>query len=309
MSTEITQDVEYKKVGKWLVSNELFLDLIFNSACNCNCPFCISRTKNYAKENFENWINNLYRTFEIFKIKNIIILGGEATVDKQFFEKINILESVIEGKSVDNVILTTNGLMLREPAFLKKLINSCVNTVNISVMHYDKEINDNIMGSNTLSKEELIRIYRKLKDNGKTMRLNVNVYKGNCDTVSEMKLYADTYNGCADIIKFSPLMKTDMFNTVDSVTEWTRLKELTHNYIENLYDEFASACEKVVVNEGVFGLIKYKEVDYNGQKIMLKYAQVEDTYDLDKVIPTLKLYCNGALSNEWNYNKNILNDM
>ena len=199
--------------------------------------------------------------------------------------------------------------MLREPAFLKKLINSCVNTVNISVMHYDKEINDNIMGSNTLSKEELIRIYRKLKDNGKTMRLNVNVYKGNCDTVSEMKLYADTYNGCADIIKFSPLMKTDMFNTVDSVTEWTRLKELTHNYIENLYDEFASACEKVVVNEGVFGLIKYKEVDYNGQKIMLKYAQVEDTYDLDKVIPTLKLYCNGALSNEWNYNKNILNDM
>lgn len=31
-------------------------------------------------------------------------------------------------------------------------------------------------------------------------------------------------------------------------------------------------------------------------------------YDLDSVIPTLELYPNGYLSNEWNYQKNILDD-
>ena len=36
---------------------------------------------------------------------------------------------------------------------------------------------------------------------------------------------------------------------------------------------------------------------------------MEDTYNLDKDIPTLKLYSNGNLSNEWDYNKNILNTL
>ena len=39
------------------------------------------------------------------------------------------------------------------------------------------------------------------------------------------------------------------------------------------------------------------------QRVILKYAQVEDKYDRDRVIPTLKLYPNGCLSNEWSYQK------
>ena len=308
MSTEMIQEVEYKEKGKWLVSNELFLDLIFNSNCNCHCPFCIARTPKYAKEDFETWITNLYKTFEIFSIKNVIILGGEATLDKQFFEKVNILESVVYGKSVDNIILTTNGIMLKDKTFLNKLITSCINTVNISVMHYDKETNDSIMCGNTLTKDELKKIYLTLKKNGMTMRLNVNVYKGNCDTIEEMQKYVETFKGCADIIKFSPLMYTEMFNTVDSVREWTKEKVLSTIQIKELYDSFTEKGIVITKNDNVFGLVEYKEIDYLGQHVILKYAQVEDTYDLDKVIPTLKLYCNGALSNEWNYNKNILKD-
>ena len=42
------------------------------------------------------------------------------------------------------------------------------------------------------------------------------------------------------------------------------------------------------------------------QAAAYEYAQVEDTYDLDCDIPTLKLYNNGNLSNEWQYEKDIL---
>lgn len=309
MSIEMTQKVEYSRKGKWLVSNELFLDLIFNDKCNCDCKFCIAKTPTYAEENYDKWVENIEKTFEIFDIRNVIILGGEATIDRRFFDKLQVLERVVKGKNVDNIILTTNGIMFRSKDFIERLKGSCVNTVNMSVMNYDKEKNDSVMCGNTLSREEIKRTYDILKQNNRTMRLNVNVFKDNCDTVEEMKNYVDYFNGCADIIKFSPLMPTNMFCTVHSVTEYTNKMSLSKDVIRKLYDDFAKEANILIENKGVFGLVEYKEVDLNGQKVILKYAQVEDTYDLDRVIPTLKLYSNGALSNEWNYKKNILENL
>ena len=51
MALEMKHEVKYKKMGKYLVSDTLFLDLIFNNSCNCNCPFCIANTKTFAREN------------------------------------------------------------------------------------------------------------------------------------------------------------------------------------------------------------------------------------------------------------------
>ena len=39
---------------------------------------------------------------------------------------------------------------------------------------------------------------------------------------------------------------------------------------------------------------------------ILKYGQVEDQYDRDRMIPTLKLYPNGNLSNAWDHADDIL---
>ena len=49
----------------------------------------------------------------------------------------------------------------------------------------------------------------------------------------------------------------------------------------------------------------YAETEVVGQRVILKYAQVEDKYDRDRDIPTLKIYPNGCLSNEWNFQKDI----
>lgn len=305
MNTETTQKVVYTQIGKYSVSNELFLDLIFTEKCQCKCKFCIAKTPEYAEEDFERWKKNLYKTFEVFAVKNVVILGGESTIDKKFFEKLGILADVIKNKSVSNVILTTNGITLRSKSFLTKVINSCITTINISYMHYGKKTNDSIFQANTLTKEELKTIYETLHKNGMTMRLNVNVYKDNLDTVEEMQKYVESMTGICDEIKFSPLMPTDMFNTIPEVTEYTNRVSLLKEEIARLYDNFAKTCKVIAENSNVFGLVNYKEINLYGQSVILKYAQVEDTYDLDTVIPTLKLYPNGNLSNEWDYCKHI----
>ena len=306
MATEMSQKVTYTRKGAFNVSNELFIDLVFNSKCNCKCRFCIAETPCFAQEDFQTWKENLVKTFNIFDIRNIIILGGEATIDPFFFEILDFLQEVILGKNVDNVILTTNGIMLRNNNFLQKLLKSCVTTINLSYMNYDKDTNDRIMRGNTLTKEEICKIFGEVKMAGMTMRLNVNVFHSNCNSVTELEKYVDYFNGCCDVIKFSPLMSTDMFGTVEEVRQFTNIMSLQKDEISELYDDFASHNFIITENNNVFGLVNYKEVVRNGQHVILKYAQVEDTYDLSRDIPTLKLYPNGNLSNEWDYKKNLL---
>ena len=158
------------------------------------------------------------------------------------------------------------------------------------------------------SSQTVKEIYKQVKDKNKTMRINVNVFKDNCDSVDELTKFVDYFNGCVDTIKFSPLMPTDMFDTKEEVTKYTNQVCLTKEEIKKLYDDFVNKHELVNSNDSVFGLIPYKELKVNNQSVILKYLQVEDTYDLDKVIPTLKLYSNGNLANVWDYKKNILKD-
>lgn len=309
MSLELEHNAKYSKIGPFLVSSELFLDLVFNNNCNCSCKFCIAKTPTFCEENYNLWKKNLKRCLEIFDVKDIIILGGEATIDKKFFEKLEVLEKIVKNKKIDNIILTTNGIMLKNENFLNKLINTCITSVNISIMNFDHEKNNKIYGTNTLTKQQLLHVYNKLKQNNKTMRINCNIYKGNLDSVSEMNQFAQYFNGCCDAIKFSPLMPTDMFNTCPEIIEYTNKVCLSKKDIFDLYNNFAQTNTVTANNNAVFGLVEYKEVDANGQKVILKYQQVEDTYNLNKDIPTLKLYSNGNLSNEWDYNKNILNTL
>ena len=49
----------------------------------------------------------------------------------------------------------------------------------------------------------------------------------------------------------------------------------------------------------------FAEADVYGQTVIMKYAQVEDKYDRETEIPTLKLYPNGCLSNEWSFTRDI----
>lgn len=306
MNTELSQNAKWTEIGKYTVTSELFIDLIFNSACNCNCPFCIAKTETFADENTEKWKISLKKAFEIFDIKNVIILGGEATIDPHFWDKISYLSDLV--KTAQNIILTTNGIKLRSQAFLDKLLDSCITSVNLSYMNHNKEVNDSIFVANTLTRQEIKYIYDGLKAKGKTLRLNANVYRGNLDSIPELQGFTEYFSGCCDYIKFSPLMNTEMFGTVDKILNYSKSVSIPENEIRKLYDDFSK--QHTVINQAsnILGFVDYSELSVFGQGVILKYAQVEDKYDRDKVIPTLKLYPNGNLSNEWDYKKNILED-
>lgn len=305
MDSELLQKPFWKQKGNYCVSSELFLDLIFTSACNARCPFCIARTEEHGAEDFPRWKRTLARTLEEFDVRSIILLGGEATIDPRFWEKLAYLAELTAHRDTGPLILTTNGIALREERFLERLCASQIDSVNISYMHHRKTVNDAIFGLDTLRKEEVAQVYHRLRDAGKTMRLNANVYRGNLDTVTQMEDFVRYFSGCCDTIKFSPLIATDMFHTVESVTRYTRAVAIPDAQIRILYDAFAAEHTCLQRAQNILGFVDYCSLSVYGQHVILKYAQVEDKYDRDRVIPTLKLYPNGNVSNEWDHKKTI----
>ena len=305
MSDEFSTHPSWKQVGNFMVSGGLFLDVIFTSACDCSCPYCIARTKEFAREDRAAWEEGLRDAFRLFDIRDVIILGGEATVDPDFFGKLNFLEGLMENCTADRLILTTNGNRLRDPGFLNGILDSRIDSVNLSVMHYDQALNDRLFGRSTLTKPEISRIHAALRERGKTLRINVNVWRGNLDTPEEMDRFTEAFAGCCDAVKFTPLMVTDMFGTRDEVTAFTRAHAIPEQEIAALWDRFA---ERHILKQRVsqvLGFVDYAEAEAFGQQVILKYAQVEDKYDRETVIPTLKLYPNGCLSNEWSFTRDI----
>lgn len=305
MSNEFSRQPEWHSVGQCQVSSEVFLDVIFTSACDCRCPFCISCTKEYAREDEQAWRNALKDAFRLFDIRNVILLGGEATVDPRFREKLQMVSSAMERHPVDHLILTTNGNKLRDPAFLDLLLESRIDAVNLSRMHYEQEQNNRIFSHRTLTPDEIACVYERLKAAGKTLRLNVNVWKGNLNSVEEMEAFVKVFAGKCDAIKFTPLMETSMFDTEDRITRYTKENSIPETGIAMLWDAFLARHKQVRRASRVLGYVDYAEADVQGQQVILKYAQVEDKYDREKMIPTLKLYPNGCLSNEWSFTRDI----
>ncbi len=305
MSDEMTRQPVWRQAGGCRVTSELFLDAVFTSACDCTCPFCISRTAEYAAEDREAWERAVKDAFRLFDIRNVIILGGEAALDPAFWEKTEFLARAMENAGTEHLILTTNGTGFLDPAFTERLLASRIDAVNLSRMHWEQAANDGIFGRDTLTKAGITDLYGRLRSAGKTLRLNVNVWRGNLDDPDGMDDFVREFAGCCDAVKFTPLMRTDMFGTVEEVTRWTREKALPEPDIGALWERFIARHTLVRRASRVLGFVDYAEAEAFGQTVILKYAQVEDKYDRETEIPTLKLYPNGCLSNEWSFTRDI----
>ena len=215
------------------------------------------------------------------------------------------VEAEIAAHPVDHLILTTNGVRLRDPALRKRVLTSRIDAVNLSCMNDDQAANDAIFGNRTLTRAEIAELYADLRAAGKTLRLNVNAWRGNLDTVEALERYIRTFAGCCDAIKFTPLMNTAMFDTVPSVTRFTAERAIPEAHIRTLWDALAARHTVLRRTAGVLGFVDYAELEAFGQRVILKYAQVEDKYDPARDIPTLKLYPNGCLSNTWSFTDDL----
>ena len=232
MINEVEKEFVFKTKGKYQVSNKIFLDLIFNNNCNCDCRFCIAKTKSYADEDFENWKKSFKRTIEIFKeeIDSLIILGGEATVDPNFFKKLEYIDEVTKDNHIFT-ILTTNGCLLRSDSFLKRVAESSID----SITGFFKSIGSSIKGifsKNNTNSNKNIREDNKIKNevNNEIKDENKNKSIDNNNIKNEIKEENKE--------KIKEINIKDLINDQNFVEGYQEINENTEKVKENYQNEF-----------------------------------------------------------------------
>jgi len=162
--------------------------------CNANCKFCEYKNlgHNFNVKKFEYILNELSKQIEVRKIS---LTGGEATINKHFYEVVDIVS-----KYDAFLVVNTNGANLKE--IHKKGYTEKFDSIALSRHHYQDEKNNEILQFNTLSSEEL----KKMKLNN--LHLSCNLQKDYINSSEEIYKYLDfaAEIGCDDV-GFVSLMK------------------------------------------------------------------------------------------------------
>ena len=189
--------------------------------CNCDCDFCISKDRNYNKDIEFLLPNDEFKlTIQLLKERGInrfeITGGGEPLLNKNIQKIINIIRIIIPNAHIK---LYTNGNIL-------KPINN-IDELDISVVHYDQEVNDKIMHP-----------------------------KKSCDLITKLKWFRSVLDNCK--IRLSiPLMK-DAIASKEQLSEMIKLTSgLVDEYVvRTLYPKTRDIQKNYVDFEYNHSLVK-----------------------------------------------------
>lgn len=171
---------------------EKFYVVPVQKKCNCDCEFCISKVRDYNKEEEFMLPNSAFeKNVKLLSqrgIKKVEITGG----GEPFLNpKLNQIISQIKKEIPDSYIkVYTNGNLLI------KLID--VDELNISVVHYETETNDKFM--NPTKSIDILTKLKFFKDNmPKTkIRLSIPLIKGCIDTKEKLEKFISLTNNYVD---------------------------------------------------------------------------------------------------------------
>jgi molybdenum cofactor biosynthesis enzyme MoaA len=297
---------------------ETFSILAGTKICDAACPFCISHISGIletgAKIPKVNWRNfdKACRLAQINGVSTVLITGkGEPTLYPnqitEFLENLEkynfpLLEIQTNGirleKFFDTPFKNEEGATLNFEWYLKKWYSLGLNTISISVVHYDKEKNKSIY---TPKNEymDLENLIEKLHNIGYSVRLSCVIMKDYIDNVEEVK-------------------KMISFAKNNKVEQLTLRKITSDNDAEEL--EIKQYCDShLVPNENLNQIINF--LNTNGKKLMtLPHGAV--IYDVNKQnvcltdciminpekddIRTLIFFPDGHLRYNWEYGGAIL---
>jgi len=190
--------------------------------CNCNCVFCISKTRNYNKEQeLLKCDNKFIDNIKLLKKRGIrkfeITGGGEPFLNKNLKEIINIIKNIIPDSYIK---LYTNGFILKYAGNIDEL--------DISVVSDDIEINSKYMlNKNRMSLIEKLKYFRRVYPNIK-IRLSIALIKGAIDSKNKLDKFVENTGKYVD----EYVVRTLYPNTPNK---------------ENLFVDFAYNNEKVVM--------------------------------------------------------------
>ena len=294
------RSVDYYSINGSTVSvnNPIDITTVLTDKCNLKCRFCIAAYKAPRPEaTITEMRVALEAMFKHFHIDNILTLGGEATYSSKFIEWLGVVGKY--KNSVRDLILTTNGTRLEDEKFLKIVADSPLTSLNLSYHHYDKAANDALSRGKTLTVDQIAKIHKVLSSNGKSLRLNVVSQKGGIDTAEKLARYAETFAGRVDMIKITQMQKTAQYDVMTGgYTSENFVKTEIYN---SMLDEYGAGCPVVAQNNNVFSIegLKMKIVDHGGQKVMLVYAQDENSKAYVPDIEDLKIHPDASVTNSW----------
>lgn len=149
-------------------------------ACNADCKFCISKSRNYDKDVEYLYINqNLIQKLQELKEKGIkkieITGGGEPMLHPEIEKIINLIKIIIPDSYIK---LYTNGNIF-------KPLNN-VDEINLSIVHHNLKTNDSIMRSKVgVSLREKLSYFIN-NCPGIKIRLSIPLVKGGIDNKDEL---------------------------------------------------------------------------------------------------------------------------
>ena len=170
-----------------------YIRLSITDVCNFKCGYCLPNGYQVDKSDNRKFlhldeIKRLSKVFSKLGVQKIRLTGGEPTVRKDFFDIIKILKNEA---GIKKVVITTNGYRLDDKA--KKLVDSGLNGINISIDSLDRNTFKTITGHDRLP--EILRGIQNLQD------LNFDNIKVNAVLLNKVNASEKDFNTWSNFIK------------------------------------------------------------------------------------------------------------
>jgi radical SAM protein with 4Fe4S-binding SPASM domain len=122
--------------------------LTVNRECNNRCQWCYAQGTNFSRHNMNFQLaGQILSIMSELKIMDGIIIGGEPTLYKELLELVKLMS-----KLGMNSALVTNGILLSDLDFLKKLLDAGLTSVTISLKADNPENYRLLTGNRNFSK-------------------------------------------------------------------------------------------------------------------------------------------------------------
>lgn len=227
-------------------SKSLWLYANVTNNCNAKCRFCISKSSSdnchlININSYENMLSSIYPY-----IKGVSFTGGEPLLFSDLlFDLIEISSKYLSPDIPIN--LATNGTNIEKIVNHTNFNRIC--DIHLSRHSYSDSINNNILGINALSKEQIKLLTDKLDDKCKIV-LNCVLQKGAIDSINEISKYLDFCIECG--------IHNTSFITLMNANEYCNNNYVSLDDISELY--FSNAIN--IGNGEFFIWNRYRDYDY-----------------------------------------------